>query len=89
MATLANGDAVTVLHDIENPLPVIVSGVSWYEVTTGAAPKIGWVAAGKGGLAYLEPPTGETCDDLPGDGVTLAQLIEAGGKRASHAYRRD
>lgn len=79
VATLAKGDTVTVLHDIENPLPVIVSGVSWYEVTTGSAQQMGWVAAGEGGLAYLEPPTGETCDDVPGDGVTLAQLIEAGG----------
>jgi hypothetical protein len=83
VATLAKGDTVTVLHDIENPLPVIVSGVSWYEVwyemTTGAAQRMGWVAAGEGGLAYLEPPTSETCDDLPGDAVTLAQLIEAGG----------
>jgi hypothetical protein len=82
VATLAKGDTVTVLHDIENPLPVIVSGVSWYwvwyEVPAGAAQRLGWVAAGEGGLAYLEPPTGETCDDLPGDGVTLAQLIEAG-----------
>ena len=83
VATLAKGDTVTVLHDIENPLPVIVSGVSWYEVwyevPAGAAQHLGWVAAGESGLAYLEPPTGETCDDLPGDGVTLAQVIEAGG----------
>jgi hypothetical protein len=79
VATLAKGDTVTVLHDIENPLPVIVSGVSWYEVTTAAAQQIVWVAAGEDGLAYLEPPTAETCDDLPGDAVTLAQLIEAGG----------
>ena len=83
VATLAKGDTVTVLHDIENPLPVIASGVSWYEVwyekPVGAAQHLGWVAAGESGLAYLEPPTSETCDDLPGDGVTLAQLIEAGG----------
>jgi hypothetical protein len=78
--TLAKGDTVTVTHNIQVPLPVIVDGISWYGIESKTPPLAlaGWVAAADSGTAFLALDEPSTCEDLPPESITLQQLIDAG-----------
>jgi hypothetical protein len=79
-STLALGATVLVVHSIEEPMPVIAEGTSWYMVqpVPGDITMSGWVSAGEGGTTYLTLSSPSTCQDLLAATVTLTQLIEAG-----------
>lgn len=79
IATLAKGETVTVLHDIEWPLPVGQDGLLWYEVTTASSPNVvGWVAEADNQNGYFfELASDDSCDDLQPSVVTLAKLIQS------------
>jgi hypothetical protein len=79
-STLAKGATVLIVHSIENPMPVIADGMSWYMVqpVPGDITMSGWVSAGEGGTTYLTLSSPSTCQDLQAATVTLTQLIAAG-----------
>jgi hypothetical protein len=80
IATISKGETVTVLHDIESPLPVGQDGLLWYEVTTASGPNVaGWVAEADNQNGYFfELAPDDSCGDLQPSVVTLAKLVESG-----------
>ena len=79
IGTLARGDAVTVVHDIEWPLPVGQDGFLWYEVTTATdRGGTGWVAEADPQVGYYFALAPDACGELQASNVTLARLIQSG-----------
>ena len=75
VATLSQGDTVTIFHNIITPVPVSIEGVSWYAIEGAPKTLKGWVAAGDVTTPFLALAERTTCEDLRPGPVTLERLI--------------